>query len=115
MSSHVNKRVNDKFHKWLERKYGEHGKVKTTPGKVHEFLGMTFNFRTKHKVKINMSKYMKKMCDDFEKKYVLNNVAVTPAANDLFGNDESSPKIEKEMREDFHTFTARGLFACKRA
>ena len=115
MSSHVDKRVNDKFHKWLERKYGEHGKVKTTRGKIHEFLGMTFDFRTKHKVRIDMSKYMKKMCDDFEKKYVLNNAAVTPAANDLFGNDESSPKIEKEMKEDFHTFTARGLFACKRA
>ena len=62
-----------------------------------------------------MSKYMKKMSDDFEKKHVLNNAVVTPAANNLFGNDESSPKIEKEMREDFHTFTARGLFACKRA
>ena len=35
MSSHVDKRVNDKFHKWLERKYGEHGKMKTTRGKVH--------------------------------------------------------------------------------
>ena len=43
-----------------------------------------------------MSKYMKKMCDDFKKKYVLNNAAVTPAANDLFGNDESSLKIEKK-------------------
>ena len=53
------------------------------------------------------------MVADFEKKYVLNNNASTPAANDLFGNNENSPKIDKEMREDFHTFTAKGLFAAK--
>jgi hypothetical protein len=61
-----------------------------------------------------MRKYMKKMVIDFEKKYILNNKAMTPAANDLFANDENSPKIEKEMREDFHHFVARGLFASKR-
>ena len=55
------------------------------------------------------------MVTKFEEKYVLSNKAATPAANDLFGNDESSPKLDDEMREDFHTFTAKGLFACKRA
>ena len=62
-----------------------------------------------------MTKYMKKMVIDFEKKYVLNDKASTPASNDLFGNDEKSPKLDDEMREDFHKFVAKGLFACKRA
>ena len=62
-----------------------------------------------------MSTYMSKMVEDFEKKYVLSDKAATPATTDLFGNDESSPKLDKELREDFHTFTAKGLFACKRA
>ena len=61
-----------------------------------------------------MTKYMNQMVVDFEKKYVLNDNANTPAANDLFGNDTDSPKIDKEMRGDFHTFTAKGLFAAKR-
>ena len=88
MSSHVDSRVNDKFLKGLEQKYGEHGIVKVTRGKVHKFLGMTFDFCTKGKLKVDMTKYMKKMYEDFEQKYVLKNAAVLPAANDLFANDE---------------------------
>ena len=95
--------------------YGEHQKVKVTRGKIHEFLGMLFDFRTKGKLKVDMTKYMKKMYEDFKKKYILKNAAVSPAENDLFANDEKSPKLDDEMREDFHTYTARGLFACKRA
>ena len=74
---------------------------------------MIFDYSTKGKVQVDMTKYMKKMVTDFEKKYVLNNMASTPASNDLFGNDEKSPKLDDEMREDFHTFVAKGLFACK--
>ena len=114
MSSHVDKRVNDKFLVWLNEKYGKHGEVKATRGKMHEYLGLTFDFRTKGKVRIDMRKYMRKMIDDFEKKYVLNDKATSPAANDLFANDEKSPKIDNEMKEDFHTFVAKGLFAAKR-
>ena len=51
MSSHVNKKVNDKFLKWLNKKYGTHGEVKATRGDVHDYLGMTFDFSDKGKVK----------------------------------------------------------------
>ena len=115
LSSHVNTRVNDLFLKWLIHKYGEHGKVKSTRGKVHEFLGMTLDFRTKGKMIVDMTKYMKNMYEDFEKKYVLNGTMSTPAGSDLFVHDDTSPKLDAAMREDFHTFTAKGLFACKRA
>ena len=114
-SSHVDKKVNDKFLAWIERTYGKKGKVKSTRGNVHDYLGMIFDYSTKGKVRVDMTKYMKKMVVDLEKKYVLNNTASTPASNDLFGKDEKSPKLDDEMREDFHTFVAKGLFACKRA
>ena len=55
------------------------------------------------------------MYKDFENKYALNDTNLSPAANDLFANDRSSPKLDDAMRQDFHTYTARGLFACKRA
>ena len=113
MSSHVNKKVNDKFLVWLNKKYGKHGEVKATRGKMHDYLGLTFDFRTKGKVRIDMRKYMRKIIEDFKKKYVLNDKATSPAANDLFSNNEKSPKIDKEMKEDFHTFVAKGLFAAK--
>ena len=54
------------------------------------------------------------MVVNFEKKYVLNDRATSPGANDLFAYDPDSPKIDKEMKEDFHTFAARGSFAAKR-
>eukprot|EP00980_Cylindrotheca_fusiformis_P010264 scaffold2279_cov88-Cylindrotheca_fusiformis.AAC.1 len=38
MASHVNPKVNDKFENWLNRKYGSVGEVKTTRGKIHEYL-----------------------------------------------------------------------------
>ena len=55
MSSQVNKDVNDEFFKWLNEKYGGHGKVKATRGNSHNYQGMTFNFNKKEKVKIDMS------------------------------------------------------------
>ena len=53
------------------------------------------------------------MYDNFESKDVLTNKNLSPAANDLFANDTPSPKLDEKMRDDFHTYTARGLFACK--
>ena len=106
MSSHVDPKVNDRFLEWLEKKYGQIGEVKSTRGKVHEYLRITFDVRRKGKVAIDTTKYTSQMVIDFEKKYVLNDNANTPAANNLFGNDTESPKLDKEIREDFHTFLA---------
>ena len=36
-SSHVDKKVNDEFSKWLEEKYGEHGKVVIHRGDKYDF------------------------------------------------------------------------------
>ena len=38
-SSHEDKTVNDKFEKWLQDKYGEHGEVKAHRGDVHHGNG----------------------------------------------------------------------------
>ena len=114
MSSHANKKVNDEFLVWLNKKYGKFGEVTATRGKVHPYLGLIFDYRKKGKLQIDMCKYMHLMVVDFEKKYILNNRTTAPAPNYLFGNDPDSPKIDDKMREDFHSFTARGLFAAKR-
>jgi hypothetical protein len=41
-SSHIDPKVNDQFHKWLNDKYRQCREVKATRGKVHDYLGMTF-------------------------------------------------------------------------
>ena len=44
-SSHIDKNVNTKFLKWLNKMYGTHGEVKATRGNIHDYLGMKFDFQ----------------------------------------------------------------------
>ena len=113
-SSHKFASVNTNFLRWLNEKYGKYGKVVATRGKVHDYLGMTFDYRTKGKVKIDMSDYIKKTLDEFKEDYKLDGTAETPAGSDLF-NHGSGEELSGKQKSDFHTFVAKGLFACKRA
>ncbi len=113
-SSHVNPKVNNKFLSWLNKKYGAHGEVKATRGKVHEYLGMTFDYSEKGKVKVKMADYMQAMVDDFPFKDEMKAAAATAAPANLFGSN-SEELLEKSKAEVYHTFVAKGLFACKRA
>jgi len=114
MSSHVDKKVNDEFAVWLNNMYGEHGSVKVHHGKVHNYLGMVFDFTTPGKVMVDMSDYVKEILDEFLIKFKPNASAATPATDDLFSAG-TSDDLSPEEAEEFHTFVAKGLFLCKRA
>ena len=43
-SSHVSPKVHDLFASWLQKQYGKFGEVKIHRGKVHDYLGMTFDY-----------------------------------------------------------------------
>jgi hypothetical protein len=75
---------------------------------------MTFDFTSPGKVKVDMTDYVAGMLEDFPVKFKPTEVATTPAAEDLFA-EGTSEKLNKEQAELFHTFVAKGLFACKRA
>ena len=109
--SHKKKTVNDDFAKWLEKTYGQHGKVKVHCGKVHEYLGMKLDYFEKKKLKIDMTDYVKGMLETFPIKFTNGETATTPAGEDLFGQKSSNDKkLEKNKTEAFHTTTAQGLF-----
>ena len=59
-SSHEDAKVNDKFHKWLDVKYGDDklGRVRATRGKIHNYLGMTLDYSTSKNLKLNMKDYI---------------------------------------------------------
>ncbi len=114
MSSHVDTKVNDKFEIWLNKMYGAHGKVKTTRGKVHDYLRMVFDFSEAGKVKDDMCDYIANMVDELPMNLKPTKTAPTPAADDLFA-EGIGPKLDKNKSELFHTFVAKALFACKRA
>jgi hypothetical protein len=113
-SSHKMKLVNDQFEKWLNSKYGNHGKVTATRGKVHNYLGMELDYWKRGELKINMTKYVENMLNNFPVQLGKKDAAKTPAANSLF-NLGTGAKLDTKRSEIFHTFVAKGLFLCKRA
>jgi nucleoside-specific outer membrane channel protein Tsx len=64
-SSHKLKSVNDKFEKWLNSMYGKHRKVTPTRGQVHNYLRMELDYQKQGELKINMTKYVENMLNDF--------------------------------------------------
>jgi hypothetical protein len=81
--SHKLKLVNNRFEKWLNSKYGNHGKVTATCGKVHDYLGMELD-QKQGELRINMKKYVENMINEFPIKLGKKDVVKTPAANSLF-------------------------------
>ena len=83
MSSHVNTKVDDKFKEWMKYNYVNHGEMKANRGKVHEYLGITFDFTEKVKVKINMDNYVEKMINEFPMITSKSDTSLTPAGNNI--------------------------------
>jgi hypothetical protein len=113
-SSHKLPKVNDKFVKWLNKMYGEYGKVTEHRGLKHEYLGMELDYTTKGEVKIGMTDYVKDILNTVPIKLRDKDTAKTPAGHKLF-NEGNGGLLNKERAELFHTMVAKGLFICKRA
>ena len=111
-SSHKDPQVNTDFLAWLNKMYGDHGEVKATRGKIHEYLGMKLDFTQPGKVIIDMVDYINKMVDDFDD-FKPDDIVSTPAGTDLFAAGKG--QLDQGRSEKFRTFVAKGLFACKRA
>jgi hypothetical protein len=113
-SSHKSKSVSDKFEKWLNSMYGKHRKATATRGQIHNYLRMELDYQKQGELKINMTKYVENMLNDFPVKLGKKDVAKTPAGNNLF-NLGTGAKLDMKRSEISHTFVAKELFLCKRA
>jgi len=108
--SHVEQSVVDNVIIMLESTYG---KMPTQRGKNFLYLGMTLDYSTENKVKINMQDFVKTILEAAPEE--MQSTASTPAAHHLFMVNEDAAKLEEERAQLFHTFTAKLLFLCKRA
>ena len=111
-SSHEDRRVNDTFKKWLQDKYGEHGKVKVHHGTKHDYLGMVLNYREKGKIAVDMSDYIKDMLGEFPVKFKDKEKVATPAADHLF-EEGNGRRLDCNWAETFHMVIAKELFISK--
>ena len=64
-ASHVDPKVSDDFHKWLQKNFGQTAEVTGARGKKHVCLGMTLDYSVPGQVKVDMTDYVKSMIEDF--------------------------------------------------
>jgi hypothetical protein len=83
-------------------------------GKVHDYLGMTFDFKTPGSVKITMQSYVNDIVDNYVAPSARCKGVSTPADQDLFEIHPDSAILGDEDKERFHSMTARLLYLAKR-
>ena len=108
--SHVDPREVTKMIEWLESKYG---KMRTTRGRYHDYLGMDLDFRSKGSVAIRMEKYLADTIKEFPEEIV--GGAATPAAYHLYMVGGDDKRLGEARAKAFHRCVARLLFMCKRS
>jgi hypothetical protein len=91
----------------LRKRYKE---VTVKEGQQHSYLGMTFDFATKRKVRVTMRGYVDDMVDE----YRVEGFASSPAADDLFHIDPDSPTLPPARLAEFHSGVAKVLYLAKR-
>jgi len=111
--SHCNPAQVTIFGEGLSRKYGV--AVVTHRGKVHDYLGMIFDFLPKGKVMVTMMEYIKNIIKDFPEEII--GTKTSPAMDHLFTvRDPSLAKVlPEEQAMAFHRTTAQLLFLSVRA
>ena len=107
MSTCCDDRANQQLIAALQEKYKE---INVEQGSVHSYLGMTFDFSTKSKVKITQDGYVAELVASED----IKSAVKTPATEDLFVIDESSPELCASAKEHFHSLTAKLLYLSKR-
>ena len=73
---------------------------------------MKLDYREQRKVKIDMTDYLLKILDNLPDKYQCR--AITPAANHIFGVNETARKLSEKYTQEFYTIVAKFIFLCKR-
>jgi hypothetical protein len=79
-------------------------------GKIHDYLGMRFDFSKEGEVFISMESYI----NDILKDTGIEDTADTPATSDLFEIEENSNLLSNIERESFHRKVAQCLYVVTR-
>ena len=111
--SHKNLMEVTKFIMAMEQIYGSNMSV--TRDKVHEYLGMYFDYTSKTCVKISMIKYVNKVIKDFAEKVTTKSAIQTSDHFFDISEDDPGKLLPEAQAQDFHHTIAQLLFLCMRA
>ena len=95
----------------IEKIESKFGTMSKTRGTYHDFLGMALKYKDK-KVRICMKKHILKALDTFLDDITRD--AATLATRYLYKIRESSPKLNEEKADNFHSVVAALLFVSRR-
>jgi hypothetical protein len=128
--SHVFNEIVSGVIEWIRRDYellftDGSGKMKVSRGKIHKYIGMTLDFRSKGVVKVTMIDYGDEIikafdaaCWDLNHGYaavVRRKKYRSAAPEDLFKINEAATKLNQAEAKAYHNITAKSLYVTKRA
>ena len=103
----------EKFVRKMEETFGKDTPLTVSRGQVHDYLGMTLDFRTRGEVKINMEHYIDMMHQDAPDE--MKGTATTPAAPHLFKVNSKDPQyLGAEKKKIFVHLVMQGLYLSQR-
>jgi Reverse transcriptase (RNA-dependent DNA polymerase) len=98
--SHLDSTVVDHIIDLMDEEFGKETPLTKSRGKVHEYLGMKFDFQDNGAVTVDMSEYVKTIIADMPADML--GKAPTPAANHLFAVRQTGVKLDKGNSDVFH-------------
>ena len=114
LAGHLSPEVITMFVKRFEKEYATLDPLTVRRGKLHEYLGITLDFRWEGEVALSMYDYLKKMHDSLPDS-MKSTYRNTPAPEDLFKVDPNDTKLDSKRKEEYHHVTAQTLWASQRA
>jgi hypothetical protein len=113
MMSHKNPNIVTLYIRKLEKEYASRDPLTVMRGKLHEYLGMTVDFRTKLQVTFTQYDYLKKLFNDLPED-MLGGLKHTAAPEYLFKTTDESCLLNESKKEEFHNITAKTLWVSQR-
>jgi hypothetical protein len=111
--SHVDTKIVDHIIDLMDGEFGKEEPVNKSRGKVHDYLGMTFDFTVKGQVTVSMVDYIRSLIAEMPSD--MKGKAATPAAYHLFKVNHDDPVLLSRDKSDvFHRMVMQLLYLCKR-
>lgn len=113
LMTHEDASVNTGLIKWFQAKYGKLSPLTVHRGCVHDYLGMSLDFRKPGAVIVSMRDYVTSIINQAPSEW--EGTAKTPATSHLFEINDNPVKLEQDKAALYHHIVAKALFLCKRA
>lgn len=94
----------------LSKRYGDIMSLSISRGKIHDYLGIVFDYTKSNEVKVTMYQYIDRLLDNVPEVFLKGIGLVTPASENLYDlwdvNFQECELLTDTERERYHSLTA---------